>query len=196
MCLSFSTHIHLLRYPGIALDPLEVVAIVSAPLPSLHQDEEILDAQPALGRWVRGMLVVVAVGLIGVFAIAARLRPYGPDGTPLRMETHRQMGLPPCTFYSWTGGYPCPSCGMTTSFSLLMHGDVANSLKANAVGTLLALFWLGLIPWCLISSLRGQPLFVLSIEIALTKIVIGFLILMLIRWVIVLVGIWMSRYGG
>jgi hypothetical protein len=160
----------------------------------MQSDEEIWEAHPALGKWVRGTLVVVAVGLISIFAIAAWLRPYDENGKPLRMETHRQMGLPACTFYKWTGGYPCPSCGMTTSFSLLMHGDVLNSLRANAVGTLLALFWLSLIPWCLVSAIRGQPLFIMAIESALTKIVIGFLILMLIRWVIVLAGVFMSRW--
>jgi hypothetical protein len=82
---------------------------------------------------------------------------------------------------------------MTTSFSLLMHGDVVNSLKANAVGTLLALLWLTLIPWCLLSSYRGSPVWVASVESTLTKLVIGFLILLLTRWVIVVVGIWMSR---
>ena len=51
------------------------------------------------------------------------------------METHRQLGLPPCTFKEMTG-LPCPSCGMTSSFALLVRGDVMNSLRANAVGTL------------------------------------------------------------
>ncbi|OAI41654.1 hypothetical protein AYO40_02655 [Planctomycetaceae bacterium SCGC AG-212-D15] len=159
---------------------------------SEEEELEVLEAVPALGGWVRGLLVFVALGLMTVFGIAIWLRPYDEAGQPLRMESHKQLGLPPCTFYEKVG-YPCPSCGMTTSFSLLMHGDVVNSLRANAVGTLLALFWLGLIPWCLLSSLRGSPLWVMSVEVALTKVVIGFLILMLCRWAIVVVGIWMSR---
>src|SRR5262249_50885393 len=126
----------------LPLQPEEVVAIVPAPLTSLNEEEEVLDVVPALAVWVRGLLVFVAVGLIGIFSIAIWLKPYDASGNPLRQETHRQMGLPPCTFYVLTNGYPCPSCGMTTSFSLLMHGDVINSMKANAVGTFLALFWL------------------------------------------------------
>jgi hypothetical protein len=159
----------------------------------MKQEEEILDAVPALARWVRGTLVVVALGLISIFSIAIWLNPYDAAGQPKRMETHRQMGLPPCTFYVWTNGYPCPSCGMTTSFALLMHGDVVNSVRANAVGTLLAIFWLLLIPWCLWSSVVGRPLFIWSVEVALTRIVVGFLILMLTRWAIVLLGIWWNR---
>lgn len=164
-----------------------------APLTSLNEEEEVLDVVPALAVWVRGLLVFVAVGLIAIFSIAIWLKPYDASGNPLRQETHRQMGLPPCTFYVLTNGYPCPSCGMTTSFSLLMRGDVINSLKANAVGTLLALFWLFLIPWCIGSCITGRPLLVVSLEATLTKVVIGFLTLMMLRWTIVMVGIYLSR---
>lgn len=160
----------------------------------MNDEEEVLDVVPALAHWVRGLLIVVALGLISIFAIAIWLKPYDEEGRPLRQETHRQMGLPPCTFYVWTDGYPCPSCGMTTSFALLMHGDIVNSLKANAVGTVLALFWLCLIPWCIASSITGRPLLIWSLEATLSKIVIGFLVLMLIRWAIVLTGIYLSRH--
>jgi hypothetical protein len=162
----------------------------------MNEEGEALEVVPALNRWVRGSLIVVALGLIGVFAIAAYLNPYYEDGTPRSQETHRQMGLPPCTFYTMTGGYPCPSCGMTTSFSLLIHGDVWNSLKANAVGTLLALFWLSLIPWCIISCWLARPLFIVSIEWALSRAVVIFLILMIVRWAYVMVTIWISRHSG
>jgi hypothetical protein len=54
------------------------------------------------------------------------------------------------------------------------------------VGTLLAVLWLLIIPWSLISALLGRPLFMISIERTLTKLVIGFVVLMLLRWVIVL----------
>src|SRR5262245_22992061 len=83
-----------------------------------------------LDVWVRAALVVMAVALVMVFAIAWRLDPYTEDGTARSMATHRQLGLPPCTFMEVTG-VPCPSCGMTTSFALLIRGDVANSLRAN-----------------------------------------------------------------
>lgn len=156
-----------------------------APTSTSKASEEVLDAIPVMRAWVRGTLVGVALALLAVFAVAVWLKPYDDDGTPFRMATHRQMGLPPCTFYATTG-LPCPSCGMTTSFSLLMRGDVMNSLRANAVGTLLALFCLTLIPWCLASAVRKQPLFVRSVERTLTLAVLGFLTLMLLRWGIVL----------
>src|SRR5438128_7346592 len=130
---------------------------------------------------------------MAVFGLAAWLKPYDAAGQALKMETHRQMGLPPCTFKAMTG-MPCPSCGMTTSFALLIRGDVWNSLKANAVGTLLAAFCLALVPWSLVCSLRGRPLFIISMERALTTIIVGFVVLMLLRWGIVLGLGWLN--GG
>jgi len=85
-------------------------------------------------------------------------------------------------------GLPCPSCGLTTSFALLMHGDLPNSVRANVVGTVLAVFWLALIPWSLASALRRRLFFVVSVERALTRIVLLFVVLLLTRWLFVLGG--------
>jgi hypothetical protein len=161
----------------------------TAPTSSREEPEEVLEAMPALRAWVRGTLVGTALALTAVFAVAVWLNPYHDDGSPRRMATHQNMGLPPCTFYASTG-LPCPSCGMTTSFSLLMHGDLANSLRANAAGTLLAVFCLALIPWCLASAVCRRTLFLHSVERALTLVVLVFLSLMLLRWGIVLVWAW------
>ncbi len=102
------------------------------------------------------------------------------------MGSHTRMGLPPCEFYV-TFGKPCPACGLTTSFALLLHGDVMNSVRANAVGTLLALFWMALIPWSLLITLRGRYLWVNSIERASLWAGGAFMLLLLVRWGIVLV---------
>jgi hypothetical protein len=167
-----------------------VVAIVPAPLlPADDSPQEPLDALPVLTGWVRGSLVGIALGLLLVFGIAAWLRPYQDDGTPRTMETHLQLGLFPCHFKTLTG-LPCPSCGMTTSFALLIHGDPWNSLRANWVGTLLALIGLLAMPWCLLSCYLGRPLFLVSIETVLVRIVVALLALMIIRWVIVLGWMW------
>ena len=140
---------------------------------------------PRLRAWVRGMLVGIALTFGTVFGIAAWLNPYQPDGTPRSMATHTQLGLPPCNMVEMVGK-PCPACGMTTSFSLLVHGDPVNSVRANWVGTVLALFWLALIPWAVVSAVRGRYLFVRSAELLATAAVSVLLVLMLGRWVVVL----------
>lgn len=160
----------------------------------MESSQEPLDVLPVLGRWVRGSLLGIALGLVGVFALAAWLNPYDDDGQPRRMETHRQIGLPPCNFYRLTK-LPCPSCGMTTSFALLVRGDLGNSLRANAVGTLLAVCWLILIPWSLACALAGRPLLIRSLERALTLAVIVFLVLLLARWAVVLALSWWGGRG-
>jgi Protein of unknown function (DUF2752) len=180
---------------GAAADPdrfllfnNRVIAIVPPSLPSTDDTGEPLDVIPVLNVWVRGVLVGLAVGLGAVFAIALWLDPYDADGVPLQMETHRQLGLPPCTFYAVTG-FPCPSCGMTTSFALLMHGDPWNSLKANAVGTLMALVCLLFIPWSLVCVFQKRTFFIRSIEKTVTVLILVFLGLMMLRWGIV---VWMT----
>jgi hypothetical protein len=165
--------------------------MVPAPL-STSQEEttaQPADVVPVLGLWVRSSLIGIAAGLVLVFVVAALLNPYQANGEARLMETHRQMGLPPCTFYRYSG-LPCPSCGMTTSFALLIRGDIVNSLRANAVGTILAVLCLAIVPWSLASAVLKRPVFIASIETALLKIVIGFLGLMFLRWFIVLGMIW------
>ncbi len=156
---------------------------------SSSETGEVVEVIPLSRGWVRGSLLGLALGLSAVFAVACWLDPYDDDGSPRTLATHQQLGLPPCTFYFVTG-LPCPACGMTTSFALLMHGDLPNSLRANAVGTLLAGFCLLLIPWCLASALCRRMLFIRSMERALTLVVAAFLGMMMLRWVIVLSWAW------
>jgi hypothetical protein len=135
--------------------------------------------------WVRGTLLLIAAGLTLVFFVATQVRPYNTDGTPMRMASHQTLGMPPCRFQQMAD-MPCPSCGMTTSFALLVRGDVVNSLRANWVGTGLAVFCVLMIPWCLASSFRGRYLWIRRLESALAFLVGTFTILMLGRWGVVL----------
>jgi hypothetical protein len=140
------------------------------------------------------VLAGLALGLVAVFVVAWRIVPYSDDGSAYRMATHQQLGLPPCSFADKTG-LPCPACGMTTSFSLLVRGDVVNSLRANWVGTLLAAFCMVFIPWAAVGVIRGRPPFVRSLENGLIVVVTGLLALMLLRWGVVLLVIWYTSGG-
>jgi hypothetical protein len=88
--------------------------------------------------------------LVMLLAVAAWLTP-----SPRGMGTHQQLGLPPCTIV-YLYRVRCPSCGMTTSWSNLMHGRPVAALRANAGGVLLALAALAMGPWLLASGLAGR----------------------------------------
>ena len=148
-------------------------------------------AQPSVpkssGKWVRIPLLAIGGMLALVFGIAIYVNPYNADGSARTMATHTTLGLPPCNFVVMTDK-PCPSCGMTTSFALLVRGDVSASLNANWVGTTLAIGWAGLLVWCLASAVAAKLFFIPHGrgETILTVLVGGFLVLMLGRWVAIL----------
>lgn len=172
--------------PPAATDPgFELVADPAdgwnAPLPVARR------ANPRLGWWVRGALVVLALGVTAVLGVAVWLNPYTADGSPRSMATHTQLGLPPCSMVSLIGK-PCPACGMTTSFALLMHADPMNSVRANWVGTLLCGAGVVVVPWAVWSAWRGKYAFVRSAETAATVGVIVLLVLMFSRWAVVLLA--------
>lgn len=56
--------------------------------------------------------------------------------------THQQLGLPPCTLV-FLCGIRCPTCGMTTAWSAVVHGRVLDGLAANVGGVLLAFLVIG-----------------------------------------------------
>ncbi|MGQ9656542.1 MAG: DUF2752 domain-containing protein [Fimbriimonadales bacterium] len=79
-------------------------------------------------RWSHALLLL---GVLVMFGIGLYLTP-NPSGH----GTHQQLGLPPCTIYYLTGR-PCPSCGLTTSVSAILHGQFALAWRANPVGFLI-----------------------------------------------------------
>jgi hypothetical protein len=141
--------------------------------------------RPRTAWYVRGALLAVAGLLALVFFIATQVRPFDENGEPLRQASHRSIGLPACNFQVWTG-MPCPSCGMTTSFAHLVRGNVWYSLRANWVGTGLALFCAALVPWCIASAFRGRYYWIRSLEAPIAIGVGVFTVLMLLRWGVVL----------
>jgi len=88
----------------------------------------------------------VFVGWLAMTAVALALHP-----SKSLHGTHTQLGLPPCgsvvLFHR-----PCPGCGLTTSITATLHGQVLAALKANIFGPILygvftALALLAIISW-------------------------------------------------
>lgn len=50
--------------------------------------------------------------------------------------THEQLGLGACVFRDWLGA-PCPTCGVTTSASHLVHGGLRAAWMTQPLGVLL-----------------------------------------------------------
>ncbi len=164
------------------------MTIVPPPVSEKMYHSEERRRRARLVIWVRAALVIMALALVVVFAVAIALDPY-QDGKLWLAETHRQLGLPQCTFKKVTG-YPCPSCGMTSSFALAIRGDLWHSAQANFAGTLLAVGCLAFIPWSVLSALAGRLLAVRDFESLLVRCVLGFLAIMFGRWAIVLALLW------
>lgn len=84
-----------------------------------------------VGRRTVGAIVFLAAG--GVLFLALWLSP-NPSG----IGTHQQLGLPAC---NWVANFdlPCPTCGMTTSFSHAVRGEFLGSIRAQPAGFLLSI---------------------------------------------------------
>lgn len=86
--------------------------------------EKVNDVVARVSRWVeaqpaaplnRAVGVVLLVPSGTVLGLASWLTP-APQG----YGTHLQLGLGECTMLHLTG-FPCPMCGMTTTFTLFAH---------------------------------------------------------------------------
>lgn len=153
-----------------------------------YEEEDSVDEARPLYHWVRAILVALTLPWIVVFCVAIWIDPY-EDGTAKKAGTHQQLGLPPCSFNEFVG-VPCPSCGMTTSFSLLLHADVWNSIQANFAGTVLAAFGLFFIPWAFASAFFGRFVLVRCIEMVIFRLALIFLVVLFGRWALVLIFEW------
>jgi len=83
-------------------------------------------SRPASEFRLRGALV--AVPCLAVLWIAHGLTPRRAG-----FGTHENLGLPPCSFLAKTG-YPCPSCGLTTATSAVVHGQFRAAWFAHPMG--------------------------------------------------------------
>jgi len=114
-----------------------------------------------LGQRSRVLLVLWSLILSAGFLLAVQLEP-----DPRGYGTHQILGLPPCTFCT-IFNVPCPSCGMTTSFSNLVRGRFVEAARANSAGLLLAVVCAIQIPWCWVSVWQNRMCYVKRPNVAL-----------------------------
>ena len=129
-----------------------------------------------LGRSTRWGLLALAAALTAVLATAAWLKP-----DPRGYGTHEQLGLPRCTFYAMAG-FPCPSCGMTTSFAWSVRGRPDRAWRANPAGSLIAPTCAVLAAWLLACAASGRTWGTRSIDGVLIGVVLAAVALGLGAW--------------
>jgi hypothetical protein len=123
---------------------------------------------------------------VAVFGVAAILNPYDEAGRPRMNGTHRQLGLPPCTLQALTG-VGCPSCGMTTAFALLAHGDPGAAWRTNWAGCVAALLAATGTAWFLLVAAGLPPGWLTADEVLKLTVALGSAVAV-IRWLALLCG--------
>ena len=144
---------------------------LSAVLRELHPGSPI-------GWKLRLLLIGWSLFLIGGFCVAVRIQP-----DPRGFGSHQQLGFSPCVIRNQLS-IPCPSCGMTTSFSHFVRGQLRQSAQANTSGLVLALVCLAMIPWSWISVYHRRLWLVSNPEVCLLWLVCGLVSITVMEWTV------------
>jgi hypothetical protein len=80
--------------------------------------------------------IIAAAVLAGIMLALGTARALDPD--PSGVGTHTQLGFHPCPMVVVTG-YPCPTCGMTTSWAYMTRGAWLSAFHAQPAGLALGL---------------------------------------------------------
>jgi Protein of unknown function (DUF2752) len=99
---------------------------------------------------------------VGVFLLNADKHGHG---------THQQLGLPPCPSVLLFDR-PCPGCGLTTSWTSFLHGNIVTSFKAHPLGIPMYLGFTFVALGCLYGNFKGLRMMIDS-KLA-NKVFIGF----------------------
>lgn len=126
-----------------------------------------------------------------VFTLAAFLNPFDEHGRPRTHGTHQQLGLPACTLKSLTG-VGCPSCGMTTTFALLMHGEPVAAWHTNWAGCIAAVLSAAATVWFTLVA-AGLPTGRFTADEVIRVTALGGVGLAVLRW---LAGLAMTAFHG
>lgn len=118
---------------------------------------------------------VVAATCGTLLGLAIWLTP-SPDG----MGTHQELGLPPCGF-AYATHLPCPTCGMTTSFSLTVRGRLWSAFLAQPAGLALCILAMVLTAYGASVAIRGRAIWINWDRIS-TRLVLSLAVMILGGW--------------
>lgn len=112
-----------------------------------------------------------------MIVVAIRLTPSSTG-----VGTHEQLGFPACGFLTLTG-WPCPSCGLTTSFTHLVHGNVVQAAIVQPFGICLFISLAYLFVYSLWAFAVARPLSALTESVAFERVQLILLAVLLVSWV-------------
>jgi hypothetical protein len=115
--------------------------------------------------------------LSGAVLVTARLLPPSPRG----VGTHERLGLPPCLFLKLTG-WPCPSCGMTTSFAHAARLHFYEALITQPFGLMMFFMTALLIPLSCWLAFSGASWERIAAARLMRRALFALLILWLLGW--------------
>jgi hypothetical protein len=122
-------------------------------LPIIYSRSGAAASSNRLSAPARFLAFGISIGCFAVLVLAARLSP-----SPSGMGSHQSLRLQPCQFLVSTG-LPCPSCGMTTSFTWFVRGNLLASVYVQPMGAVLALMTACIIWGGLYVAATGRPVY-------------------------------------
>jgi hypothetical protein len=135
-----------------------------------------MNALAAMTPSKRLLALAVAATAAAPLVVAATLVPAAAG-----MGTHRQLGLPSCTWPAFFG-IPCITCGMTTSFAHAVRGEWLRAFVTQPAGFLLALLCAIAVVTAGWSALAGQPVHRLLRPLARGRTAIVATVLLVAAW--------------
>ena len=122
--------------------------------PAEHRTGQFLGLRPAKAGFTaidRFVYLFIALGSTFSMLLGRYLTPSATG-----VGTHEQLGLPACPTLHLTG-YPCPSCGLTTSFALAARMEFTEALQVQPFGLIIFFLAIVLIPGSVYLLARRKP---------------------------------------
>ena len=126
----------------------------------------------------RLIVFIIAILFWAVLVVAWNVNP-APDG----YGSHQQIGIPKCQWIK-ESNTPCPTCGMTTAYSLTVRGRLISAIITQPAGTILAITHIFLTGLFSIIAVRGKyPVYFTAwANYNTIRIIIIYVIIILIGW--------------
>lgn len=164
--------------------------------PAVNGSDRLSSTGPITARavvqpWIGASVPVSAFnrmiwGLAGlacgaVLVTAAMIHP-----DPRGFGTHEALGMRSCGFILMSG-LPCPTCGMTTAYSQMMHGRPLAAFVAQPAGFVLCLGTMVGAVLCLRIAILGRIPWINWDRIGPVRVMLGFAALLIGGWAFKLV---------